>query len=245
MSSNLQISNNNITAPTPQNTPLNQAPISLGLSRPTVPDISEDNEAGDAEEADQPGLSGIQEHMLGMVQGKLAGLIGRSSGYIEGLPIDVKLSVEGLKGVQVKHNELQNKYKRECLELEKKVRAVYLILRFIFSLCPLLFDSTWSFRSPCMRDVMPSSRAQLQSPRRRSQLASNTRSRMMRSKPLYLKTPRPAPVASPSFGLRPCETTLGLTISSPSAMRVLSNTLPISALPISMIPPPGRNLGSS
>ena len=130
MSSNLPISNNNISAPTPQNTPLNQAPISLGLSRPTVPDISEDNEAGDADEADQPTLSGIQEHMLGMVQGKLAGLIGRSSGYIESLPIDVKLSVEGLKGVQVKHNEIQNRYKRECLELEKKVRTVDIFLWF-------------------------------------------------------------------------------------------------------------------
>ena len=93
-----------------------------------MPDISEDNEAGDVEEADQPTLSGIQEHMLGMVQGKLAGLIGRSSGYIESLPIDVKLSVEGLKGVQVKHNELQNKYKRECLELEKKVHMAGFIL---------------------------------------------------------------------------------------------------------------------
>jgi len=132
MSPNLPISNNNITAPTPQNTPLNQAPIALGLSRPTVPDISEDNEAGgDAEESDQAALSGIQEHMFGMVQGKLAGLIGRSSGYIESLPINIKLSVEGLKGVQVKHNELQNKYKRECLELEKKVRTVDLIPRFI------------------------------------------------------------------------------------------------------------------
>ena len=159
MASSVPISNNNITTPTPQNKPLNQAPISLGLSRLTVPDISEDNEAGDAEQAGQPTLSDIQEHMLGMVRGKVAGLIGRSSGYIEGLPIDVKLSVERLKGVQVKHTELQNKYKRECLELEKKVRTVYLILWFIFSLCPLFSDSTWSFRSPCMRDVMPSSQA--------------------------------------------------------------------------------------
>ncbi|KAG6916506.1 hypothetical protein DXG01_006506 [Tephrocybe rancida] len=122
MSSTVPISSNNITAPTPQNTPLNQAPIALGLSRPTVPDINEDNEQDDSE--DQPDLSGFQQQMLGMVQGKLAGLVGRSSGYIEALPIEVKLSVEALKGVQVKQNELQNQYKRECLELEKKYLAL-------------------------------------------------------------------------------------------------------------------------
>lgn len=122
MSSNVPISgSNNFTAPTPQNTPLNQAPISLGLSRPTVPDISEDNEQDDAE-GTEPELSGFQQQMLGMVHGKLADLVGKSSGYIESLPIEVKLSVEALKGVQVKQNDLQNKYKRECLELEKKVR---------------------------------------------------------------------------------------------------------------------------
>ncbi|KAG5353013.1 Putative nucleosome assembly protein [Termitomyces sp. J132] len=118
MSSTVPISSN-ITAPTPQNTPLNQAPISLALSRPTVPDITEDNEQDDAEEA-KPELGGLEQQMLGMVQGKLAGLIGKSSGYIESLPIEVRLSVEALKGVQVKQNELQNQYKRECLELEKK-----------------------------------------------------------------------------------------------------------------------------
>jgi nucleosome assembly protein 1-like 1 len=121
MSHNVPISSSNITAPTPQNTPLTHAPISLGLSRPTVPDISEDNEQDDAE-GTEPELSGFQQQMLGMVHGKLADLVGKSSGYIESLPIEVKLSVEALKGVQVKQNDLQNKYKRECLELEKKVR---------------------------------------------------------------------------------------------------------------------------
>lgn len=86
-----------------------------------MPDISEDNEQDDTEDGDQSALSGFQQHMLGMVHGKLAGLVGKSSGYIESLPVDVKLNVEALKGVQVKQNDLQNKYKRECLELEKKV----------------------------------------------------------------------------------------------------------------------------
>jgi nucleosome assembly protein 1-like 1 len=65
-------------------------------------------------------LSGLQQHMAGMVQSKLAGLLGKSSGYIEGLPVDVKLNVEALKGIQLQYYELQNKYRLECLELERK-----------------------------------------------------------------------------------------------------------------------------
>lgn len=124
MSSNVPISGSNLTAPTPQNTPLTQAPITVGLSRPTVPDISEDNEPDD--EAD-PDISAIQERMLNMVQGKLSGLVGKSSGYIESLPVEILVNVEALKGVQVKQIELQNRYKRECLELEKKVDDLKLI----------------------------------------------------------------------------------------------------------------------
>lgn len=43
---------------------------------------------------------------------------------MESLPVKTKRNVEALKGVQVKQNELQNQYKRECLELEKKVRPL-------------------------------------------------------------------------------------------------------------------------
>jgi hypothetical protein len=115
MSSNLPINNSSdITAPTPQNTPLSHAPISAGLSRPTVPDISEDAEP--AEEA----TTTVHEAMFGLVQGRLAGLLGKSSGYIESLPDGAKKTIEALKGVQIKQNDLQNQYKRECLELEKK-----------------------------------------------------------------------------------------------------------------------------
>ncbi|KAI0917755.1 hypothetical protein AcV7_007082 [Taiwanofungus camphoratus] len=118
MSDNISISQVDPTAPTPQNTPLTHAPIAAGLSRPTVPDITEDNEPEEDEETVPSG--GMQQAMLGLVQGKLAGLVGKSSGYIESLPVEVKKSVEALKGVQVKQIELQNQYKRECLELEKK-----------------------------------------------------------------------------------------------------------------------------
>jgi len=118
MSSNLPINAPDLTAPTPQNTPLQHAPIAAGLSRPTVPDISEDNEG--EEETGASSNPAFQNAMLGLVQGRLAGLLGKSSGYIESLPIEVKRSVEGLKGIQTKQTELQNQYKRECLELERK-----------------------------------------------------------------------------------------------------------------------------
>ncbi|KIK64057.1 hypothetical protein GYMLUDRAFT_161513 [Collybiopsis luxurians FD-317 M1] len=121
MSSNVPIQGSNITAPTPQNTPLNHAPIAAGLSRPTVPDITEDKEEDNDDDDDENALRG---HALAMVQGKLAGLIGKSSGYLESLPVEVKRSVEALKGVQVKQNEIQNQYKKECLELEKKYLAI-------------------------------------------------------------------------------------------------------------------------
>ena len=121
MSGSININVHDPTAPTPQNTPLNHAPIAAGLSRPTVPDITEDAEPAEDADDDEAAPSAMQSAMLGLVQGKLAGLLGRSSGYIESLPVEVKRSVEALKGVQVKQNELQNQYKRECLELEKKV----------------------------------------------------------------------------------------------------------------------------
>ncbi|KAH9167923.1 NAP-domain-containing protein [Lactarius sanguifluus] len=114
MSFNVPINqHSDITAPTPQNTPLTHAPITAGLPRPTVPDITEDAEPAEDSAA-------VHEAMLGLVQGRLAGLLGKSSGYIESLSDGTKTSIVALIGVQVKQNELQNQYKRECLELEKK-----------------------------------------------------------------------------------------------------------------------------
>src|SRR4051794_5165484 len=109
MSTNVPISNSNVTAPTPQNTPLSHAPIAAGLSRPTVPDISEDVEPSEEMEVDA-GMEGVRTAMMDLVQGRLATLVGKSSGYIESLPVEVKRTVEALKGVQVKQNELQNQY---------------------------------------------------------------------------------------------------------------------------------------
>ena len=119
MSQNLPIAQSQQTvAPTPQNTPLTQSTLPAGLSRPTVPDIAED-----AEPTEEVAQGDMEATLAGLVQGRLAGLVGKSSGYIETLPVEVKRSVQALKGVQVKQTELQNQYKRECLELEIKVRV--------------------------------------------------------------------------------------------------------------------------
>lgn len=145
--SSIPINHSDITAPTPQNTPLTHAPISATLSRPTVPDISEDAEP--AEES-----ANVHDAVFGLVQGRLAGLLGKSSGYVESLPDGAKKTIEALKGVQVKQNELQNQYKRECLELEKKVS--HPPIRFFFALlCP-------SVHCPCSPIVSsPHSRLRL------------------------------------------------------------------------------------
>ena len=130
MSSNVPINqHSDITAPTPQNTPLAHAPITAGLHRPTVPDITEDAEPAEDSTA-------VHEAMLGLVQGRLAGLLGKSSGYIEGLPDGAKMTIEALKGVQVKQSELQNQYKRECLELEKKASHLCSWSCFFLSFLP-------------------------------------------------------------------------------------------------------------
>lgn len=92
MSPHIRISQVDPTAPTPQNTPLTHAPIAQGLSRTTVPDITEDNEP---EEEEPISGSAMQHAMLGLVPGKLADLVGKSSGYIESLPVEVK-SAQGV-----------------------------------------------------------------------------------------------------------------------------------------------------
>lgn len=113
-------------APTPVNTPLNTAPIAQGLSRPTVADIPEGE--GDDEDVDAPelldSLDGPSKQAINaLMQHKLASLIGRSSGYVEGLPVPVKRRVEGLKGISVEYDKLLKKHKTEMYELEKKVRS--------------------------------------------------------------------------------------------------------------------------
>ena len=57
---------------------------------------------------------------MSLIQNKLSGLVGQSSGYIEGLPAIVRRRVTGLKGVQKEHAKLEAQFQEEVLQLEKK-----------------------------------------------------------------------------------------------------------------------------
>ncbi|WFC95629.1 histone chaperone [Malassezia brasiliensis] len=127
--------NVDLTAPTPQNTPLNNAPIGREpLSRPTVQTIGEEDRDEDDDEDDAPaaagaaavGAAGLPSAAIqGMIQDKLNGLVGRSSGYIESLPDEVRRRVEGLKGLNVEHQKIEAEFQREILALEKRFAAKY------------------------------------------------------------------------------------------------------------------------
>lgn len=113
--------NNATAAPTPQNTPANNAPISSHAQQPVVGTIKE-------EEQDRKTAASVFAHnqkIVQMIQGKLGSLVGRSSGYIESLPTDVRRRVAGLKGVQKQHSKLEAEFQEEVLELEKKYFAKF------------------------------------------------------------------------------------------------------------------------
>lgn len=101
-------------APTPVNTPLNTAPISSRLSRPTVPAIDENDAEDDEGNVTHSAINAVLQH-------KLSTLIGKSSGYIESLPVPVKRRVEGLKGVATGYDVILKDHKKEMYELEKKL----------------------------------------------------------------------------------------------------------------------------
>ncbi|KAK9456340.1 hypothetical protein V1511DRAFT_478386 [Dipodascopsis uninucleata] len=118
-------------APTPQNTPASNTYIASHASEPSVSTIQEEGNkikkftiyciylaAAVANFANNPAL-------LSMIQGKLGTLVGRSSGYIESLPEPVKRRVNGLKGLQKEHSELEVQFHKEILELEKKYAEKY------------------------------------------------------------------------------------------------------------------------
>ena len=60
-----------------------------------------------------------------MIQGRLGSLVGKSSGYIESLPTQVKRRVSGLKGIQKDHSKLEAEFQEEVLQLEKKYFAKF------------------------------------------------------------------------------------------------------------------------
>jgi nucleosome assembly protein 1-like 1 len=60
-----------------------------------------------------------------MVQGRLSGLIGRSSGYVESLPTAIQYRLTALKGVQRDHSALEAEFQKDIFELEKKYAEKY------------------------------------------------------------------------------------------------------------------------
>ncbi|KAL2809493.1 hypothetical protein BJX63DRAFT_405552 [Aspergillus granulosus] len=108
-------------APTPQNTPANNAPISSHAQQPGVSSIKEEG----FDPATAASLFARNPALVSMIQGKLGSLVGRSSGYIESLPASVRRRVAGLKGIQKEHSKLEIKFQEEVLELEKKYFAKF------------------------------------------------------------------------------------------------------------------------
>ncbi|KAH8174245.1 nucleosome assembly protein (NAP) domain-containing protein [Sarocladium implicatum] len=110
-----------VAAPTPQNTPATNAPISSHAQQPGIPSISE-------EDMDRQAAASIfaqNPHLVSMIQGRLGSLIGRSSGYIESLPPPVRRRVSGLRGIQTEHSKLEAEFQEEVLQLEKKYFAKF------------------------------------------------------------------------------------------------------------------------
>ncbi|KAI5286005.1 hypothetical protein KEM54_000133 [Ascosphaera aggregata] len=110
-----------ITAPTPQNTPANNAPITSHAQQPGVPDIKEE----DLDRAAAASIFAQNPKLVSMIQGRLGSLIGCSSGYVESLPAPVRRRVAGLKGIQKEHAKIETEFHEEVLQLEKKFFAKF------------------------------------------------------------------------------------------------------------------------
>ncbi|KAI1180942.1 NAP-domain-containing protein [Nemania sp. FL0916] len=109
------------TAPTPQNTPASNAPISSHAQQPGVASIKEE----DLDRAAAASIFAQNPRLVQMIQGRLGSLVGRSSGYIESLPAPVRRRVAGLKGIQKDHSKLEAEFQEEVLQLEKKYFAKF------------------------------------------------------------------------------------------------------------------------
>ncbi|KAI2608342.1 nucleosome assembly protein [Hypoxylon fragiforme] len=110
-----------VPAPTPQNTPASNAPISSHAQQPGVASIKEE----DLDRAAAASIFAQNPKLVQMIQGRLGSLVGRSSGYIESLPTVVRRRVAGLKGIQKDHSKLEAEFQEEVLQLEKKYFAKF------------------------------------------------------------------------------------------------------------------------
>lgn len=121
MASEIPKGRSNMTAPTPQNTPANNAPISSHAQAPNVGSIAEE----DLDRAAAASIFAQNPALVSMMQSKLSSLVGRSSGYVESLPAPVRRRVTGLKGIQKDHSKLEAEFQEEVLQLEKKYFAKF------------------------------------------------------------------------------------------------------------------------
>jgi nucleosome assembly protein 1-like 1 len=126
---------------TPQNTPANQAPISSHAQQPRVSSIKEGTFSKfilmgggvliakslleDVDRNNAAAMLAQNPALVSMIQGKLGSLVGRSSGYVESLPVPVRRRVTGLKGIQKEHGKLEAAFQEEVLQLEKKYFAKF------------------------------------------------------------------------------------------------------------------------
>jgi nucleosome assembly protein 1-like 1 len=81
------------------------------------------NIATSAEDLDRVAAASLlaqNPKLVAMMQSRLGGLVGKSSGYVESLPTEVKRRVSGLKGIQKEHSKLEAEFQEEVLQLEKK-----------------------------------------------------------------------------------------------------------------------------
>ncbi|WAQ90601.1 hypothetical protein PtA15_12A591 [Puccinia triticina] len=101
------------------------------LSRPQVPDtIGEDEEeiptiGSDAATGGPNAQLANHPLLASLVQSRLHGLVGRSSGYIASLPSTIRQRIDGLNGIQVEHSKIEAEFQKEVLELEKKYAHKY------------------------------------------------------------------------------------------------------------------------
>jgi hypothetical protein len=79
----------------------------------------------DLDRAAAASLFAQNPRLVSMMQNKLSGLVGQSSGYVESLPTPIRRRVDGLKGVQKEHSKLEAQFQEEVLELEKKFFAKF------------------------------------------------------------------------------------------------------------------------
>ncbi|KAJ9056927.1 histone chaperone [Entomophthora muscae] len=110
----------NFAAPTPQNTPSTASVFSA--NRTTLPTMSADRETKDSilEKFKLP-----SQDLINLIQGQLSSLVGKKSSYISSLPEEIQTRINGLKGLQLKHSELESKFNQEVFELEKKYLELY------------------------------------------------------------------------------------------------------------------------